>query len=168
MFEFYDELLALSEYVPLTDLLTHGLDLSKPDAHGRFVLEPLCESLRLDMVRELIAAGADVNSKGSTGFTPLLSAIDRAHHDPDKAVKLVELLLDSGADIEGRGDWDKTPFLKSCTRGIKELTHLLVLRGCDIHATAAEIGGPTDARGFAELASNSREFRLYVAGLFSS
>ena len=168
MFKTYNELVEVGDYASLEDLVAHGFDPIQPDDDGVFALEPLCEALKLDLVRELIKAGADVNSKGSTGFTPLLSAIECAHHDPGKAIQLVELLLDSGANIEGRGDWDKTPFLKSCTRSVIELTQLLVSRGCDIHATAAEIGGPMGACEFADMPTNSREFRQYVSGLFHS
>lgn len=168
MFKTYDELVEISDYVSLEELLAHGFDPTQPDEDGLFVLEPFCEAIKLNMVHELIKAGADVNSKGSTGFTPLLSAIECAHHDTGKAIKLVELLLENGANIEGRGDWDKTPFLKSCTRGIAELTQLLVSRGCDIHATAAELGGPMGAREFADIPSTSKEFRQYVSGLFHS
>ncbi|OZG70000.1 hypothetical protein BTA51_28135 [Hahella sp. CCB-MM4] len=148
--------------------MSQGFDPSVPDEDGIFALEPVCVALKLELARDLIEAGADVNSKGSTGFTPLFSAIECAHHDPDRAIKLVELLLDSGANIEGRGEWDKTPFLKSCTRGVIGLTQLLVARGCDIHATAAEIGGPMGASEFADMPSNSKEFRQYVRGLFRS
>ncbi|MEP4942587.1 ankyrin repeat domain-containing protein [Saccharospirillum sp.] len=126
MFKTYDELVEIGDYVSSEELLAHGFDPTQPDEDGVFVLEPLGKALKLDLARELIKAGADVNSKGSTGFTPLLSAIECAHHDPGKAIQLVELLLDSGANIEGRGDWDKTPFLKSCTRGVIKLTQLLV------------------------------------------
>jgi ankyrin repeat protein len=168
MFNAYDELIENSEYVSIDELLAHGFDPGRPDNDGLFVLEPVCRALDLDLARELIRAGADVNSKGSTGFTPLLSTIDCANKDPKKAVQLVELLLEQGAHLEGRGDWDKTPFLKSCTRGVAELTRLLVSRGCDIHATAAEIGGNMGALEFADTPSNSREFRQYVGSLFHS
>jgi ankyrin repeat protein len=168
MFKHFDELVEISEFVSLQDLLAHGFDPAQPDEDGIYALEPVCETLKLDLASELIKAGADVNTRGSTGFTPLFSAIECSHHDPKKAVKLVELLLDSGADIEGRGEWDKTPFLKSCTRGIIELTQLLVSRGCDIHATAAELGGTMGACEYADMPSISREFRQYVRGLFHS
>ena len=168
MFKSYSELVETCEFVALEELLNHGFDPTQPDDYGVFVLDPVCEVLNIELASELIKAGANVNSKSSTGFTPLLAAIECAHHDPAKAVELVKLLLDSGADIEGRGEWDKTPFLKSCTRGVIELTELLVSRGCDINATAAELGGPMGALEFADMPANSREFRDYISGLFHS
>lgn len=168
LFEHYDELIEISEFVPLEDMLKHGLDPTQPDLSGFYVLDPVCYALKYDLALGLIEAGANVNSKSSDGFTPVLSAIECSHHDPVAAIKLVSLLLDRGADIEGRGEWDKTPFLKSCTRGVIGLTRLLVDRGCDIHATANEIGGPMGAVEFADMPSNDKEFRNYVSSLYAA
>lgn len=165
MFESYDELIEISEYVSVEELLANGFDPRKPDADGIYVLDPVCKALKFELAKRLVEAGANVNSKSSDGFTPLLSAIDCAHHSPPSAVKLVSFLLDSGADIEGRGDWDKTPFLKSCTRGVVDLTRLLVARGCNTKATARELGGPMGSAEFADMPTNTPEFRQYISEL---
>lgn len=167
MFRSYDELLEMIQYVTLDELLSKGFDPQKPDSEGVYVLNPVCKALDVNLAKQLIQVGADVNAISDDGFTPLLSAIECSHHNPGSAVTLVTLLLDSGADIEGRGDWDKTPFLKSCTRGVIEVTRLLVERGCDIFATAKEIGGQMGAKEFADMPSNSAEFKKYVNELFS-
>ena len=167
MFETYDEIIELSDFAKLSDLIRDGFDVSKPDSVGNFVLNPVCRALKIELADELIQAGADVNALSADGYTPLLSAIDRAHLNPELALKVVSLLLDSGADIEKRGDWDKTPFLKSCTRGVKKISELLVDRGCDVFAQSAELGGPMGAREFADLASNTADFRIYIDHLCS-
>lgn len=168
MFESYHELIEISEYVSVEELLANGFDARKPDSDGIYVLDPVCKALKFELAKRLVEAGADVNSKSSDSFTPLLSAIDCAHHNPPTSVKLVSFLLDSGADIEGRGDWDKTPFLKSCTRGVIDLTRLLVERGCNTKATAEELDGPMGAVDFADMPTNSPEFRRYISELSHS
>lgn len=166
MFETYDGLREENNYLLLDELMSQGFDPTRPDLNGTYVLNPVCKALNVELAEKLIQAGADVNALSSDGFTPLLSAIDCSHHDPDAAVKIVSLLLDNGADIEKRGDWDKTPFLKSCTRGVIGVTRLLVDRGCDLNAQAKEIGGPIGGREFADMSTNNNiEFRRYIEKL---
>ena len=57
----------------------------------------------VNIMRELINCGADVNKKDGSGFTPLMKAVMSSNE------KIVKLLLDSGAD--------KTP---SVTKGLVE------------------------------------------------
>ncbi len=165
MFETFDEILEMSDYVALDDLIRKGFDPSKPDKYGIYVLNPVCKALNVELAKQLIQTGADVNALSEDGFTPLISAIENSHLNPIAAVELVSLLLDAGADIEQRGDWDKTPFLKSCTRGIFSVTQLLVDRGCDVYAKSKELGGAMGAREFADMRSNSLEFKRYIEGL---
>jgi ankyrin repeat protein len=54
---------------------------------------------RLEMVRLLIASGADVNRADTTGMTPLMYAAATNFGDPT----IVDLLLKSGARLETRG-----------------------------------------------------------------
>ncbi|WP_203143274.1 ankyrin repeat domain-containing protein [Marinobacter mangrovi] len=168
MFKSYDEIIEVTRYTTINELIAAGFDPSKPDMEGVYVLNPVCKRLNVELVYELIQAGANVNAVSADGYTPLLSAIEYSHHDSKAAVEVISLLLDNGADIEGRGDWDKTPFLKSCTRGVIEITRLLVSRGCDIHAKANEIGGLMGAREFADMPSNSTGFKRYIDELLSN
>lgn len=165
MFDSYDEILEMSNYVALDELMRKGFDPSKPDKYGIYVLGPVCKALNVKLAGQLVQAGADVNALSEDGFTPLISTIENSHLNPAEALELMTLLLDAGADIEQRGDWDKTPFLKSCTRGIIPVTQLLVDRGCDVHATSKELGGDMGAREFADMRSNSLEFKRYVEEL---
>lgn len=164
----YSELPVLSEYVTVADFQAQGVDFSKPDASGAYPLQAICESLTVHYVSDLIQAGADVNVKDKCGRTPLLSTIECCHFDPDAAVKILEILLDNDADIECRGEWDVTPFLKSCTRGEVKVTQCLIDRGCDINATANEVGGKMDSKGFCDMPGISSEFREFIHGLYPS
>ncbi|WP_444935501.1 ankyrin repeat domain-containing protein [Microbulbifer sp. JMSA004] len=167
MFKSYDELLELAPLMTVEELILNGFDPTVPDSEGVYVLNPVCRAFNVDFARQLIGAGADVNAKSSDGFTPLLSSIDRSNVNPKGALEIISCLLENGADIEGRGDWDKTPFLKSCTRGVLEVTQLLVGNGCDTHAQANEIAGKMDGADFANMPSNSNEFKCYINQLVS-
>jgi len=166
--ENYFELPRLSESLTVKDLIGYGIDFTKTDKDGYHALQPVCEALNVAFVKDLIAAGADVNATDPDGITPLIATIEHCHFNPQAAAEIIELLLAAGADIEGRGDWDKTPFLKSCTRGQSAITQLLIDKGCDIHATAAELGGPMDAIEFADLPHNSPEFRQFISSLYET
>ena len=166
--ENYFELPELSEYLTVKELIDYGADFTKKDKGGYHALQPVCESLKVAFVKDLIAAGANVNASDPNGITPLLATIECCHFNPQAAAEIIELLLAAGADIEGRGDWDKTPFLKSCTRGESTITQLLINRGCDIHATANELGGPMGAVEFADLPHNSPEFKKFISSLYET
>jgi ankyrin repeat protein len=57
----------------------------------------------LDDVIALVEAGADVNSAGDLGFTPLHHAASDGHLD------IVHVLLRYGADVNARNEFAQTP-----------------------------------------------------------
>lgn len=59
----------------------------------------------VEMVRDLLDAGADINAKDSRGFTPLTLAIAADHQDSG----IVRLLIDHGADVNARAGTGETP-----------------------------------------------------------
>jgi ankyrin repeat protein len=70
---------------------------------GETPLHVAAEFGRLDVVRLLLAKGADVNAKGANSQTPLYLACEKHHHD------VVKLLLGKGADAQARNEWGATP-----------------------------------------------------------
>jgi uncharacterized protein len=58
---------------------------------------------RLDLVRQLLAAKADVNQAEANGITPLLMAVTNDHMD------VARFLVDQGADINASDWWGRTP-----------------------------------------------------------
>ena len=53
---------------------------------------------RLDVVKELVQLGYDVNCSAETGFTPLMAAVEKKNKD------IVEFLISQGADIEAKNN----------------------------------------------------------------
>ena len=81
-----------------------------------------------DAVRNLIAAGVDVNAVDEDGNPYLLEAIWRGH------VEIVQVLATAGADVNAR-DSDNDPLLREAIwRDHREVTHILINAGADVNA----------------------------------
>jgi len=80
------------------------------------------------MVQLLIAHGADVNLRGSTGTTPLYWAILRGQKDDEK------FLLDHGADPNLTNAFGDTPLICAIQLGYLSLVQPLVEKGADVNA----------------------------------
>ncbi|MDA7615578.1 ankyrin repeat domain-containing protein [Akkermansiaceae bacterium] len=97
---------------------------------------------RTDEVRQLIAAGADVNAVGESGETPLHPAVDKGH------VEVVRVLLSSGANTEIRNKFGDRPidFLVQYDE-TEETKALLIKAGSAPQQPAAQVqseGAPSD------------------------
>lgn len=113
---------------------------------------------RLEVVKLLLAHGADVNLTGEAGYTPLMHAMRHRHADvavlllkngakPDQRnengqtaicfaanendAALVTLLLDLGADINGGTSW--TPLMDAAYNGQIDMVKLLLKRGANVN-----------------------------------
>ncbi|KAJ1392373.1 ankyrin repeat-containing domain protein [Ochromonadaceae sp. CCMP2298] len=76
-----------------------------------------------DIVRVLLAKGADIDAKGKHGFAALYVASRRSH----RATDMVRLLLEKGADIEVK---DKsTPLHGASQEGNLDVVRLLLEKG---------------------------------------
>ena len=104
------------------EFIKSGVDLNKPEAGGRDV--PLISAPYLgneDMVKLLLAHGADINAKASWGGTPLIQAAFMG------GTKIVELLLSKGAKIGSGGEVISEAGLD------EDVVKLLVKHGADIN-----------------------------------
>jgi len=103
----------------------------KPDDY--FDTTPLIcaiEGNRIEIVKLLLAKGADVSQIEQFGDTPLMAA---AGVD----IEMVKLLLDKGADINGRGmGWraGRTALMSAAGEGKIDIVKLLLARGAEIEA----------------------------------
>ena len=81
-------------------------------------------------VKQHLAAGVDVNVKGSSGGTPLHYATSLGH------TEVAELLIAEGADVNAKDDRGRTPLHFAAFRGHKEVAALLIAKGADVNAKA--------------------------------
>lgn len=128
-------------------LLSHGADASYlPTQAGRCTL--IQSTLKagsgpeeIEVVRLLLAAGADVNATSGQRYgTPLQLAAKRGTLD------VIEFLLDHGADINAASPMEesgKTALQVAVDAGNFEVARLLLTRGADINTPASQAGGVT-------------------------
>ena len=84
-----------------------------------------------EVLRELIARGADVNApaRNPMAACPVNSAA--AHSDPELALTLLRVLLDSGADPNGRQNGGYTALHEAALNGNVAMIRLLLERGAN-------------------------------------
>lgn len=80
--------------------------------------------------RQLISAGADVNSRDAYGATPLMNAAHGGN------LEMVEALLAAGAEIDAKDELGWTALMKACfnadlNRGFPEIVDRLISAGAD-------------------------------------
>ncbi len=102
---------------------------SRPLAEGIPSLITAAETGDLAAMRQLIAAGTNVNQVNPKGWAPLHFV---AYYD---SPELVQVLLDSGAEVDLRcGPYGSTPLHLAARQGRTESVRILLDAGADIHA----------------------------------
>jgi hypothetical protein len=92
----------------------------------------------VDRVRELLAAGEDVNAKdeGYDNITPLFLAVEAAN------LEIVRLLLDFGAKVNVRDEEGRTPLMRLDEDATPELVDLLASHGAKLNLADKEKNTP--------------------------
>ncbi len=80
----------------------------------------------MNKIKRLIEAGADVNTKGYEGDTPLHYAVRRRN------IALVELLISAGADVNAKNFWGSVPLRMAVVMGDVPIAKLLISAGADV------------------------------------
>ncbi len=95
-------------------------------------LHEAAENGDVDLVREFIEAGADLNAKNIFGDSPLHKAVHKGH------LPVVTLLVDSGADIGVENiNGGLTPLHLAAYRGHADVVRYLVRMNADVNAKDA-------------------------------
>ncbi|QID16205.1 ankyrin repeat domain-containing protein [Nitrogeniibacter mangrovi] len=106
--------------------LKDGADPNVVDAQRRGgVLALAAADGRAELVRKLLAAGADPDRRGEAGFTPLGVAALRGH------AAVVRLLLRHGADPDKRGADGAPPLVNAVRLGHRHIVDTLLAAGAD-------------------------------------
>jgi cytohesin len=79
----------------------------------------------IEVVKQHLAAGADVNTKHKPYGTPLHSAANK---------EIAELLIANGADVNAKDIYDRTPLHAVAEEGHKAVADLLIAKGADVNA----------------------------------
>jgi len=141
-------------------LLNNGAQTETRDIHGRTPLYLAADNGRIDVLRALVYAGADVGAFDYNGYSPLCMAAQQGHkdavmtlirhgadeipsvyehHDPlsvtlmwckNNVEEILELLLDNGSSVHGTNDH---ALLSAAIRGRLDIVKVLVKYGADIH-----------------------------------
>ena len=83
-----------------------------------------------DVIKQLIADGADVNAKGEYDETPLHYAVWFGAE-----LSIVEALIDAGADVNARDEYDGTPLHDvESSSGAASIVEALLAAGADVSA----------------------------------
>ena len=121
----------------------------------------------IEVVKQHLAAGADVNAKDDLYYTPLHIAAQQGHKeianlliakDADVNVtdksgdtplheaaskgykEVAELLVTNDADVNAKNDGESTPLHNAGRRGHKEIVELLIAGGADVNAKEDKFG----------------------------
>ena len=86
------------------------------------------EEGNIEVVKQHLAAGTDVNAKGIWDNTPLKDASDHGHKE------IVELLIAKGADVNAKDISERTPLHGAALFGYPEIVELLITKGADVNA----------------------------------
>ena len=136
----------------LQKLLDGGLDpnLAGVENYQASLLNLACRNNSIEMVKLLLANGADVNIKGHGDYTSLMWAAESA-----KTTEIMELLIEKGADInpiaqDGVNALIKAIFGVLSDSGSLDAVKLLIDKGMDVnYALVTEDGAGYTALMFA-------------------
>jgi ankyrin repeat protein len=100
--------------------------------HGQTPLMWACFCGKLDAVKILVEAGADVNQKEKNGETAIISAMQSG---PDDHPEIVEYLLDHGAVPDSSSQFGHTVLLYAVEGGHLSIIKKLIEKGANIEQT---------------------------------
>ncbi|AKV04583.1 Ankyrin [Labilithrix luteola] len=120
-------------------LIRHGIPVDQPDKRGLTPLALAATSGHLDLVRLLIANGADVDRPvGQERDSSVLIQSVRAG-----AFDVAQFLVDAGADVRRRDRFGWTAASLACSRRQKPLVESMLLRGAELRPALGLRGEPT-------------------------
>ncbi|XP_069508766.1 ankyrin repeat and KH domain-containing protein 1 isoform X2 [Ambystoma mexicanum] len=95
---------------------------------------PLMEAAQeghLELVKYLLAAGANVHATTATGDTALTYACENGHTD------VADVLLQTGADLEHESEGGRTPLMKAARAGHLCTVQFLISKGANMNRSTA-------------------------------
>lgn len=108
-----------------------GVSLEETDYRRRTPLQLAAEQGRMEIVRYLVSAGADIDAPTPerTGeVTPLRYAISNGD------IEMVNFLISAGADVNKANSQGWTPLMTAARSGNTDIIDILLEAGADLHA----------------------------------
>ena len=105
-----------------------GFSPDRPNSDGFNRLSHAILDADEEMVKWLVALGANVNSRVEPGRRTLLHVVCQVG-DPQASLAIAEILIDAGADVNAIGVANETVLASAKRRGKNELAALLVEKG---------------------------------------
>ncbi len=99
-----------------------------PRARGKQAIWLAIEFKHPQVVKTLIAAGADVNEPGDYGQTMVMLASDHKH------IEILEMLIAAGADVNRANEYKIAPLASAAEQGNKEVVEVLLKAGAKVNA----------------------------------
>jgi ankyrin repeat protein len=131
--------------------IARGADLNKADKSNMTTLVQAILASRVEVVKVLVEAGANVDQASVLG-PPLAVAAGRAK------LEIAGVLVDGGADVNAKDRSGKTALISAAEMGQQELVELLVAKGADVNVTDKQgRTALTVARRFPDVADFLRE-----------
>ena len=100
--------------------------LSQAEKNTALLLEAARDG-HAEVVRLLLAAGADVNAQNQFGYTALMGAAFHGHFE------VVRLLLAAGADVNTQDQGGSTALILAAINGHAEVVRLLLAAGANVN-----------------------------------
>ena len=86
-----------------------------------------------EIVRMLLASGADVKRTGETGS----NVLHRFAQTPNVPVEIARLIVEAGADPTARDTAGNTPLTLACERGYTDIVKYFASKGADVSNAGA-------------------------------
>lgn len=94
--------------------IKQGVNINAEDSWGNTALTIMAttaavgDKIAIDILQNILAAGADVNARNSFGMTPLMFVVISGGKN---AKKVIKLLIDAGVDLNAVDNQGKTPLM---------------------------------------------------------
>jgi len=119
----------LHKYEVAERLLDMGANPNITDEIGTTALHEACgENVPGEMIRKLLAHGANVSTFNTYGVSPIVTSVHNCN------IEIVKILLDAGADINAKVQDGSTLLILACCLNDYAIVKLLLERGADINA----------------------------------